>query len=443
MRRLITAIIGDEEQKIFVKLTSQTFVLRMLGMALLYGNQVLMARLMGAAGYGDYTVILTWINFLVAFCMFGFDHGAQRFFSLLFVNQQWSKARGYIRFSFRIILVVSVLCMVAWFVFLWNKQSSQHAYDRYPRTYSEAFLWSMFIIPLLAIVYYASAIYRSVHKIKLSLISVYIMLPIGISIASLIYYKLNNGHMRVDGAILMNLLCTFLVAWFMIRSVKLDLRPKYAAAEPAYESKLWITAGLTYLAMNVLTLVIKQADILFVSHYFGHTEAGIYSAAVKISALIPFGLTIVDYVFTPRISSVFAKNDKKLLQQYISHAARIVMFITIPLSLILIASGKYLLMIFGDDFQSSYLPLIILIAGQLVNAFTGMVGPLMTMTGNQRIFLFIYVIASVIDLGLNVLLVPHMGITGAAISSAVSVAVLNVIMYVIVKRRLQIRASVF
>jgi O-antigen/teichoic acid export membrane protein len=443
MRRILTAIIGDEEQKIFVKLTSQTFVLRLIGMGLLYGNQVLMARLMGVSGYGDYTVIMTWINFLVAFCMFGFDHGAQRFFSLLFVNQQWAKVRGFLRFSFRIIVAVSVLCMVAWFIFLWNKQSSPHAYDRYPRTYSEAFLWSMFIIPLLAIVYQASAIYRSLHRIKLSLVSVYIMLPIGISIASLLYFKLNGGSMRVDAAVLMNLLCTFLVAWFMIRRLKLDLRPKYGTAEPVYESKFWMTAGLTYLAMNVLTLVIKQADILFVSHYFGHGEAGIYSAAVKISALIPFGLTIVDFVFTPRISAVFAKNDRKLLQQYISHAARIVMIITIPLSLVLIVSGKYLLMIFGDDFQTSYLPLIILISGQLINAFTGMVGPLMTMTGNQRIFLGVYVIASVIDLGLNVLLVPRMGATGAAIASAVSISILNLIMYVIVRKRLQIRASFF
>lgn len=443
MRRFLSGIIGDEEQKIFVKLTSQTFVLRMLGMALLYANQVLMARLMGVSGYGDYTVLMTWINFLVAVCMFGFDHGAQRFFSMLYAKQQWSHARGYIRFSFRIILVVSVLCMVAWFLFLWNKQSAPDVSDRYPRTYSEAFLWSMFIIPLLAVVYQSSAIYRSMHRIKLSLMSVYVLLPVGISLASLVYYNLNDGRMRVDAAVLMNLLCTFLVAWFMVRSVKRDLRPKYNESTPRYESRLWITAGLTYLCMNVLTLVIKQADILFVSHYFGHAEAGIYAAAVKISALIPFGLTIVDYVYTPRISSVYAKNDRALLQQYISHAAKIVLIVTVPLSLILIGTGDYLLTIFGSEFKSAYLPLIILVAGQLVNALTGMVGPLMTMTGNQTIFLLVYVFASVIDLGLNYLLVPRMGAMGAATSSAVSVAVLNGIMYFIVRKRLNIRASMF
>lgn len=443
MQKLLSAIIGDEEQKLFVKLTSQTFVLRLLGMALLYANQVLMARLMGVSGYGDYTVIMTWINFIVAFCMFGFDHGAQRFFSLLYARQQWGEARGFIRFSFRIIAAVSVLCMIGWFLYLLNNQSAHNPYDRYPRTYSEAFLWSMFIIPLLAVVYQASAVYRSIHRIKLSLVSVYVMLPVGISVASLIYFYLNGGKMRVDAAVLMNLLCTLLVALFMVKSVKRDLRPKYNDTAPKFETRLWLTAGMTYLAMNVLTLVIKQADILFVSHYFGHGEAGIYSAAVKISALIPFGLTIVDYVFTPRISAVFAKNDRVQLQQYISHAAKIVLIITIPLSIILIGSGKYLLMIFGAEFKSSYLPLIILIAGQLINAFTGMVGPLMTMTGNQNVFLMVYVVASAIDLLMNYMLVPKMGATGAALSSAISIAVLNIIMYIIVKRRLKIRASIF
>ena len=407
MRRFLSGILGDEEQKIFVKLTSQTFVLRLSGMALLYGNQVLMARLMGVTDYGYYTVIMTWINFLVAFCMFGFDHGAQRFFSMLYVKKQWDKSRGFMRFSFRIIVAASVLCMIAWFLFLWNKQSSINPAERYPRTYSEAFLWSMFIIPLLAIVYQASAIFRSIHKIKLSLISVYVMLPVGISLASLVYYQLNDGKMRADAAALMNLLCTFLVAWYMIRWIKKDLRPNYESITPKYDTRIWLNAGITYLAMNIFTLVIKQADILFVSHYLGHREAGIYSAAVKISALIPFGLTIVDYVFTPRISSVFAQNDRAALQKYISHAAKIVLIITVPLSLILIGGGKYLLMIFGSEFKSSYIPLIILISGQLINALTGMVGPLMTMTGNQNIFLLVYVVASVIDLLLNYILVPQ------------------------------------
>jgi O-antigen/teichoic acid export membrane protein len=301
----------------------------------------------------------------------------------------------------------------------------------------------MFIIPLLALVYQASAIYRSLHKIKLSLIAVYLLLPVGISLSSLAYYWLNDKEMRVNAAVLMNLLCTFLVAWYLVRKIRKDLRPKFGNSRPKYEMTLWFNAGLTYLAMNVFTVVLKQADILFVSHYLGHTEAGIYAAAVKISALIPFGLTIVDYVYTPRISSVYAKNDRAQLQQYISHASKIILIITIPLSLVLIGSGKYLLMIFGSEFQSSYLPLIILIAGQLINAFTGMVGPLMTMTGNQNVFLMVYVVVSSIDLGMNYLLVPRMGVTGAAISSSVSVALLNIIMYYIVRKKLNIRASFF
>ncbi len=443
MRKFLSGIIGDEEKKIFVKLTSQTFILRLFGMALLYGNQVLMARLMGVTEYGYYTVIMTWINFLVAMSIFGFDHSALRFFSVAFSKQDWAKARGFLRFSFRIIIATAVICMVVWFLYLWNKQQSINIRDRYPRTYSEAFLWAMFVIPFLAVIYQSSAIFRSIHRIKLSLASVYVFLPLGISIASFVYYKMNDGKMQVDGAVLMNLLCTFLVAIFMIRKVKKNLGAKYRLEEPKFESKLWFNTTATFLAMNVLALIIKQADILFVSHYFGPREAGIYSTAVKISALIPFGLSIVEYVYTPRISSMFLKNSRKELQDYISHAAKITILITIPLVLLIIFFGKYLLMVFGKEFQSSYIPLVILIAGQLINAFTGMVGSLMTMTGNQNIFLRVYLIASVADVLLNILLVPRIGVLGAAIASSVSIILLNAILYVLVWKKLGIKASIF
>jgi len=229
----------------------------------------------------------------------------------------------------------------------------------------------------------------------------------------------------------------------MIRKIRKTLREKYVTEEPAYETRLWMTASFTYLCMNLLTLLIKQADILFVSHFFGHTEAGIYSAAAKISALVPFGLTIVEFVYTPRISSLYAKNDRNELQKYISHAAKLILFITIPLSIAIMLSGKYLLFLFGEEFQASYLPLIILVAGQLINALTGMVGSLMTMTGKQNIFLLIYFVSSIINVSMNYLLVPRYGAMGAAVSSAVSVAVLNIIMFFIVKRQLGINASVF
>ena len=67
----------------------------------------------------------------------------------------------------------------------------------------------------------------------------------------------------------------------------------------------------------------------------------------------------------------------------------------------------------------------------------------MTMTGNQNIFLLVYLIAAVLDLTLNFLLVPKMGMVGAAIASSISVAVLNLIMYMIVWKKLRVKASIF
>jgi O-antigen/teichoic acid export membrane protein len=83
------------------------------------------------------------------------------------------------------------------------------------------------------------------------------------------------------------------------------------------------------------------------------------------------------------------------------------------------------------------------LVGQLINAATGMVGGLLTMTGHQKMFFVFYVAAIVIQFVLNSILIKFMGITGAAIGSSVGLIFLNISAYLYVRKRLRIKASIF
>jgi len=67
----------------------------------------------------------------------------------------------------------------------------------------------------------------------------------------------------------------------------------------------------------------------------------------------------------------------------------------------------------------------------------------MTMTGNQRVFLLVYLCAGVLDIAINLLLVPSLGMTGAAIASTLSLAALNLVMYSFARRKLRLKISTF
>ena len=85
--------------------------------------------------------------------------------------------------------------------------------------------------------------------------------------------------------------------------------------------------------------------------------------------------------------------------------------------------------------------MIILAVGQLLNVASGPVGTILSMSRQER-FVGIGMLASVVcNILLNYLLIPQYGVNGAAIATAISVGVWNLLMIVFAKRILGINAN--
>ena len=78
------------------------------GLGLIFGLQVLLARLMGPAAYGDYTVIVTTINLFLVLSVFGFDSSVLKFLPAYLSNNDHEKANGFVKFSYRLITILSI-----------------------------------------------------------------------------------------------------------------------------------------------------------------------------------------------------------------------------------------------------------------------------------------------------------------------------------------------
>jgi O-antigen/teichoic acid export membrane protein len=99
--------------------------------------------------------------------------------------------------------------------------------------------------------------------------------------------------------------------------------------------------------------------------------------------------------------------------------------------------------VFGAEYESAYVPLVILCVGQLVNASMGSVGALLNMTGHERDTTKSILVAAVVNVALNLSLVPHWGIIGAAVATASTLTVWNLIMWHKVRARIGIEPSLF
>jgi O-antigen/teichoic acid export membrane protein len=141
------------------------------------------------------------------------------------------------------------------------------------------------------------------------------------------------------------------------------------------------------------------------------------------------------------IASAYHRRALGELGRLASLTAKIGLAFAIVAAIGLVVAGPLLLSLFGGEFTAAYPVLVVLIAGGLVNAFTGVVAYLLTLTGHEVQALVTFALALAANIILNLLLIPHWGPVGAAAASTSSTILWNVAMVVYVRRRLGIDAS--
>jgi O-antigen/teichoic acid export membrane protein len=98
--------------------------------------------------------------------------------------------------------------------------------------------------------------------------------------------------------------------------------------------------------------------------------------------------------------------------------------------------GRWLLLLFGEEFVAGYPALFALIVGQAVNSLAGSVAYLLIMTGHQNRAAAIMGAGVMVIVLLCFALVPALGALGAALATATGMLVWNGGMYVWARRRL-------
>jgi O-antigen/teichoic acid export membrane protein len=182
--------------------------------------------------------------------------------------------------------------------------------------------------------------------------------------------------------------------------------------------------------------------VVIAGAYLDSQHLAFYGAAQRLANVVSLGLLGISGFASPMISRYFALSDLARLQQLARLSARGALGGAVITALILVGFGRELLGLFGAGFEAAYLPLLVLLVGELVSAATGPVGFFLTMTGRQLIATRIEAVTSVIAVGLALALIPRDGILGAAIAVAAGNALRSAAMFVAVWRQLGVRSAV-
>lgn len=234
------------------------------------------------------------------------------------------------------------------------------------------------------------------------------------------------------------------ITFFIATGIFLRVRPAQAkSADTEYDLKAWSGALAPFILLSLIGTFNAQLGILALGLFSSDDQVAALRVAERGAQFVNLSLALVNLIISPHIVKAFKSRDVRLLQKLSRQSARGALAIAVPIGLLMIFFGDWMIsFLFGEEYSSlSYLPLVILVIGQIFNVFFGSVGFLLAMTGNEKESFKGQVVAVLISVLLCGALIPSMGAVGAAIAVSSSIVVWNVILGYLVYRKVGIRPS--
>ncbi len=411
-------------------------MVNVIGTGLLFTTHVVIARTMGSSSYGHFAYAMTWLNILVLFAKMGLDTASIRFVAEYNGTEKWELMKGFVRRANQLSLVASLIVSLSTAVVIWLIR------EKLEPELATTFWIVCLILPLQSLFRIRVAGLRGLKKVIKSQSAFLIVRPAILLIAVVCTFFVSRNLLNATTVMAMNL-AAFAGSLLLVAVYFKKAFPRNASeAKPDYMMSRWIRVALPMLFIHAMLQTHNQTDVLVIGFFLDSSSVGKYFAAKRITALVRFGLTAVNLIAAPLISELWHQGRKQELQRMLRLAAWGIFAFTLPVSLAVIVFGKQVLSFFGPDFSSAYWALVILTAGRIVFSLAGSLELIMHMTGHQNMSGVIVAVSVLVNISLGIVLIPAIGINGAAISMSVSLIVLNVLMFTYVLKKMKLNPTI-
>ncbi len=196
------------------------------------------------------------------------------------------------------------------------------------------------------------------------------------------------------------------------------------------------------LVFNSIALWVNSClDRYFVTGICGVEQNGIYSVANKIPVILSTVYTVFSQAWTMSAVKEFDKEDKDGFFSKTYNVFNSV--IIVACSVLIIMNIPIAKLIYANDFFVAWSCSSILLVSIMFNSLTAFIGSIFSANKQSDILAFTTILSAVINTILNIILIPTLGIEGAAVSTAVAHGVMWLIRIRFVKRIIQLRINMF
>ena len=429
MKAKIKKALTDKDFSELLKGSGISFFLRFGGLAVGYLLTLVIANLFGAKGLGDYVLAITVLRLFTLLAKAGLDTTSIRFIASFASKDKWTSIFSLRKQVITILSFTSVFASVLMYFLAIPIADLINAKSEYIE------LNAFFVLPMaFFMLHYQSlrglkriAEFSFFYRMSQALFSV-------ISIV-IIYQFTQDSEVPVYAY----LVSVIIVSFLSFLSFRFWLKNRSDGKESAekeimsYSTLLKISIPLMF-AQSV-QFIMAWTDKLMLGAMTTPEDVGIYHTAFKLSMFAAVALMSINSIASPKFAEMFGKNDMEGLKKVVHQSTKMIFWTSVPLVTIFFIFPEFFLGLFGEEFKIGVTAFIFLSCGRLVSSFSGSVGNILQMTGNQNIYALILFFGAILNIVLNLILIPEYGINGAAIASMSSLIVWNLSMVLVVKKK--------
>jgi len=208
----------------------------------------------------------------------------------------------------------------------------------------------------------------------------------------------------------------FLILIFLIKSQIGIGRPHFS------KIRGYLSFGLPMLPGLISSWVVTSSDRYVIAYFIGVTGVGTYAAGYGVGSIILAVPQVLGFVLPPTLSKLYDEGRIDEVKTHLSYSLKCLLALAIPFLFgATLLSKQTLAMLSTAEIASQgrfILPLIAL--GALFAGVYTVIGHIILLVKKTKIIAATWGAAASLNLGLNMLIVPHAGITGAAVTTLIT-----------------------
>jgi O-antigen/teichoic acid export membrane protein len=282
-------------------------------------------------------------------------------------------------------------------------------------------LFVTMLLPLIIFIEALNAIlynfFRTFQRMKIYSIFVFIGTYLGVIFA---YFFVSAGY-EINGAVIGLLLSKIILFLIMFGMIAVEV----GVAIPAFRNlRNYLAFGLPLVPSGLSDWVINSSDRYVISIFLGTAYVGYYSPGYLLGNLIIMFIQPLGCVLPVALSKHYDEDKRDLVENILSRSLKYFLVLAVPAAFGLSLLSKPILSILStpEIAQEGYMVTPFVALGMLFYGTTSIIANIISLVKRTKISASIWFMAAVLNLGLSLLLVPRLGIIGAAAATMIAFA---------------------